>query len=237
MEAFGGMTESPSWLHQEVIGADGKHTHEQEAMMNGVEIQTASISTDGKDAPAPGTMPHAQPGYPGPDPAVRDYVDRQAYQRSGPLPLPHMVQQNPNIPSNNYSYRTTDPYNYYAGDQWSGNAPSMFKYGITDTLIAVSGAAAGIAMDGMIAKKTGMKGYGPLAGVFLFTAGSSMITLAKRQGWSPALKVGAGAAIGYLPVVGALLMKRKMNRETAVALSLIGVVGAVSLSMWGQNQS
>lgn len=237
MEAFGGIGESPSWLEPEIISADGEHTHEQEAMMNGIEIETASISPDGKDAPAPGTVPHAQPGYPGPDPAVRDYINRQAVQRNNGMSLPHMVQQNPDIPSNNYSYRTTDPYNYYAGDQWSGDAPSMFKYGITDTLIAVSGAAAGIAADSMVAKYVGQKGYGPLAGVFLFTAGSSMITLAKRDGWKPAAKVGAGAVLGYLPVVGALAMKRKMNKETAIALSLIGVVGAVGLTMMKRNQS
>jgi hypothetical protein len=237
MEAFGGMGESPAWLEPEVISADGEHTHEQQAMMSGVAIESAPISTNGKDEAAPGTVPHAQPGYPGPDPAVRDYVNRQAVQARNGMSLPHMVQQNPDIPTNNYSYRTTNPYNYYAGDQWSGDEPSMFKYGITDTLIAVSGAAAGIAMDSMVAKKIGMKGYGPLAGVFLFTAGSSMITLAKRQGWKPAAKVGAGAVLGYLPVIGAIAMKRKMNKETAIALSLIGVVGAVGITMMKRNQA
>jgi hypothetical protein len=64
-----------------------------------------------------------------------------------------------------------------------------------------------------------------------------MITLAKRDGWKPAAKVGAGAVLGYLPVVGALAMKRKMNKETAIALSLIGVVGAVGLTMMKRNQS
>jgi hypothetical protein len=104
----------------------------------------------------------------------------------------------------------------------SATAMRWGRFGVIDNGVLLLSTLVGFSLDDMIAKKVGVKGYGPVVGALAGNALSDGIA-ALPEGGKAAIAVTVGALLPLAPVLIAMKYKKPLKGRTAM------VVGAASL--------
>jgi len=113
----------------------------------------------------------------------------------------------------------------------------FLRFGLIDSSLLIGSLLFGFSIDAVIARRVGVKGYGPLVGAGIGNAVSDFLA-GLPEGTAPAFGVGLGAIIPILPVFGSLALRKELSGRTAyVVAGSSGVLfgASYSLSYWSSH--
>lgn len=88
-----------------------------------------------------------------------------------------------------------------------------FRFGLVDNGLLLAFTLAGVALDGVIERKAGVRGYGPVLGAVAGNAISDGIASASK-GSKAAAGITLGALVPVVPLGIAMLLKKDLNGPT-----------------------
>ncbi|PRP87970.1 hypothetical protein PROFUN_02707 [Planoprotostelium fungivorum] len=118
------------------------------------------------------------------------------------------------------------------------NFVRFLKFGTVDASLLMLCTLAGFSFEGVIAKRIGAKGYGPVLGAGIGNAFADTVA-GLPEGKSAAVGVGCGAVLPLIPIFGAMALRREFTGATVMVAggaSAALFAGTFLSSYWPSNE-